>query len=121
MGPGFVGHKVWQRVLGGFCVERLLSFNKFWAASICAGMEVSFARNTVKGLVGSATGRSVSFGAGATCVCRSLAVFGEVAPVLAFEASDGFLLVLVGVESFHVDVESMADGCIGCLRGSQGD
>ena len=43
-------------------------------------------------------------GAGATGVCRSLAVPSDVAPELAFEASGGFLLVLPWFEAFHVDI-----------------
>ena len=63
----------------------------------------------------------VVFGACAACVHHSFAVPSNMAPVLAFEAVDGFFFVLAWFEVFQVDVESLVDCLVGHFCSCQGD
>lgn len=61
------------------------------------------------------------FGAGATGVCGSFSIPGDVAPMLAFEALNGLLFVFLWFETFQVDIETLVNGFVDCFQGYQGD
>jgi len=96
----------------GVCVEVMAALQEFWAlpapASVCLRVTVGTSESLVCSMV---------LGACPTGIAGFSAVFGHVSPMLAFQTSHGFLLVLDWSQAFHIVVEAIVYQFVGCFRG----
>lgn len=112
--PGCVSREIRHFILREFFVEQFAASKELWAFAAPTGVIIGSTVGTFGGAVSVALGGNVRSSARSASVSRVGAVASDVAKVLTFGTTDGFLFVLSDVDTFVVDADSVSKDIVGC-------